>query len=82
MDNTALPAPVPSTQRLSSEGFAMPLNAQIAKALGWNVWEDPRPGESGRWFMENETALELVPDYVSMLRNLAAVPVASEGVAS
>lgn len=50
------------------------LNAEIAKALDWRVWEDPR--NEGRWFMERDSKerpghidVALVPDYVSILRN-------------
>jgi hypothetical protein len=46
------------------------LNAQIAKALGWTVWE-----YNGRWFMEepSETPGRIdvgyVPDYIAILRD-------------
>ena len=49
-----------------------PLNAQIAKALDWRVWEDPRT--PGRWFQERDGTpgmIEVMPvlDYVSILRD-------------
>jgi hypothetical protein len=52
------------------------LNAQIAQALGWRIWEDMRPGCEGRWFMERDSQTEpgktevaYVPDYISILRD-------------
>jgi hypothetical protein len=51
-----------------------PINALIAEALGWRVWEDPRPGREGNWYMERDGApgrieAQFVPDYISVLRN-------------
>lgn len=46
-----------------------PLNTQIAEALGWRTWEDPRPEGKGRWFAEDDERIILVPDYISILRN-------------
>lgn len=52
----------------------LPLNARIAKALGWRVWSDPR--DDNRWFMERNSKVKeghievrLVPDYISILRD-------------
>ena len=49
-----------------------PLNAQIAKALGWRIWE--RPGKPGEWFQERDGKpgmIEVMPvlDYVRILRD-------------
>jgi hypothetical protein len=46
------------------------LNAKIAEALGWRVWQDSRQ----RWFMERQGApgkieVAFIPDYISILRN-------------
>lgn len=53
-----------------------PLNAQIAEALGWNVWEDPRPGKQGTWFQENKTHVMPVLDYLSVCRNYQSARIA------
>lgn len=53
------------------EAAAVPLNAQIAQALGWNVWE-----HNGKWLMEAPSAtpgkidVAFVPDYLSILRDI------------
>jgi hypothetical protein len=53
-----------------------PLNAQIAEALGWHVWEDQRPGDEGRWFMEDAKEATLVPDYIYILRDIVKMKTA------
>jgi hypothetical protein len=57
-------------RRLSNK----PLNAQIAEAIGFDVWPDPRPDRDG-WFQErpHPTAAGMiqvgpVPDYVGYLK--------------
>lgn len=55
--------------RLLRENDPRPINAQIAEQLGWTIWEDMRPGNEGRWFMENAKEVRLVPDYISILRD-------------
>jgi hypothetical protein len=51
------------------------LNAEIAKALNWHVWQDPRDEMNGRWFMERQsktpghTEVQLVPDYIGILQS-------------
>jgi hypothetical protein len=51
-----------------------PINAQIAEALGWRTWQDPRPGHDG-WFQECDAErrgyIEVVPliDYIRILRD-------------
>lgn len=51
--------------------YETPLNARIAEALGWRVWEDPR--NPGRWFQERDSKpgfIEARPviDYIAILR--------------
>jgi len=50
------------------------INVAIAEALGWNAWQDLRPGRD-QWFQERPIAsipgkIEIlhVPNYVGMLR--------------
>jgi hypothetical protein len=50
-------------------------NLEIAKALGWRVWQDLRPGRDS-WFQERDSAtmpgnIEVlhVPNYMAMLRD-------------
>lgn len=55
--------------------MSKPLNAQIAEALGWRVWEDMRPGSEGNWFMERDgesgkIEVNYVPDYIRILRDV------------
>lgn len=57
-----------------TDGASIPLNAQIAQALGWRIWEDLR--NQGRWFMERDgepgkIVVDLVPDYIAQLRVVA-----------
>lgn len=52
------------------------INAQIAESLGWQAWQDLRPGRGERWFMERaidgRNELEYVPDYVGLLKTALA----------
>lgn len=56
-----------------------PLNVQIAEALGFDVWPDPRPDRDG-WFQErpHPSAAGMiqvgpVPDYIAFLKG-AIIP--------
>jgi hypothetical protein len=61
---------------------AKPLNALIAEAIGFQVWQDPRPDRAHLWWQERPhpscpgmRQIGLLPDYIDFLKRSVEIAI-------